>query len=79
MKLIIVAIIIGTFSCVKSTPVSPTPTSGVSGRPETPDEDEEYEDERTGWFLREEPMNDAEWALYNQNPNRPCPWWEAHR
>ena len=75
MKLLTVAIIIGIFACVKCTPVPP------KERPETHDEDEEHsdEDERTGWFLREEPMTDAEWALYNQNPNRLCPWWEAHK
>ena len=50
MKVIIVAIIIGTFACVKSTPVPPTPTP-VPGRPETPDEETEDEDKRTGWSL----------------------------
>ena len=28
---------------------------------------------------REHQIDDATWALWNQNPNRDCPWWQQHR
>ena len=28
---------------------------------------------------REHPIDDSTWALWNQNPNRDCPWWQQHR
>ena len=75
MKLLI-AIIISTFVFVKSTPVPPTPTPDRWA----PDEGLEHsdEDERTGWFLPEEPWTDADWERFN-HPYRPCPWWKAHK
>ena len=72
MKVTIAALLMGTFACFKVTPVPPTRW------PETP----VYDDGKHGdpfFHKREHPIDNATWALLNQKPNRPCPWWEQHR
>ena len=37
------------------------------------------ENEDPFFLEREHPIDDSTWALWNQNPNRDCPWWQQHR
>lgn len=72
MQIEIIALAIATtFVFCFGTPVPPT----TRRPPETPDEEHEHP------FFRESdhPIDEQTWALWNQNPNRNCPWWEQHR
>ena len=53
--------------------------SGVSSRPESPAYDDGGENQDPFFQEREHQIDDATWALWNQNPNRDCPWWQQHR
>ena len=66
MKITTAALIIGTIACCFATPVPPT---------ETP----VYDDQDPYFHEREHPISEETWAIWNENPNRPCPWWEQHR
>ena len=68
MKITTAALIIGTIACCFATPVLPT------RRPETPVYDD-IEHKDPYFYEQEHPIDEATWAIWNQNPNRPCPWW----
>ena len=67
MKITILGSIIGTLACCFATPVPPTTT-----RPETFEEDPYFHE-------HEHPISEETWAIWNENPNRLCLWWEQHR
>ena len=64
------AIITNLFVFCWGTPVPPT-----TRRPESPAYNDGGENEDLFFQERDHPIDDATWALWNQNPNRNCPWW----
>jgi hypothetical protein len=74
MQIEIIALAIATtFVFCFGTPVPPT-----TRRPETP-VFEDGENEHPFFRESDHPIDEQTWALWNQNPNRNCPWWEQHR
>ena len=70
MKITTAILILGVFACCFATP--------TTKRPETPVYDD-GENEDPFSQEREHPIDEGTWALWNQNPDRNCPWWEQHR
>ena len=63
-------LLLGIFACCFANP--------TTKRPETPIYDD-GENEDPFFEEREHPIDEVTWALWNQNPDRNCPWWEQHR